>query len=189
MLRETGIIRATTATNERLGWPTGSSSFQPDYPVEARSRHNQGKGLFRITLDVNTGSVTNVVVVKSTGFSILDDSVIRAIRLWRWRPGKWKEVEIPVAFTLGSGRRPAGSAEDLTARGKANYLKGDNASAINAFNEAIRLRPTFAEAYIMRGSIYQAVGQRDKALADFNEAIRLGPKIRTRVLRPCNSRR
>jgi TonB family protein len=150
-------------------------AVQPGYPVEARARHNQGTGVFRITLDVNTGSVTSVVVVRSTGFSILDDSAITAIRLWRWRPGKWKEVEIPVAFTLGSRRHSAGSDEDLTSRGKAYYLKGDNASAIKAFNEAIRLRP-FVEAYIMRASTYQAIGQRDKALADFNEAIRLDPK-------------
>jgi TonB family protein len=148
---------------------------QPGYPVEARARHNQGTGVFRTTLDVNTGSVTNVVVVKSTGFSTLDDSAIRAIRLWRWRPRKWKEVEMPVAFTLGSRLHPVGSAEDLTSRSKA-YLKGDNASAIKAFNEAVRLRPTFVEAYIMRASTYQAVGQLEKALADFNEAIRLDPK-------------
>jgi TonB family protein len=163
--------------DKRAPWMVDRIKFvQPNYPVHARARHKQGTGVFRISLDVNTGSVTKVLVVKSTGFSVLDDSAIKAIRLWRWRPGKWKEVETSVAFTLGSGRHPAGSAEDLTSRGKAYYLKGDNASAIKAFDEAIRLRPAFVEPYIMRASTYQAVGQHDKALADFDEAIRLDPK-------------
>ncbi len=163
--------------DKRAPWMADRIKFvQPGYPVETRARHNQGTGVFRITLDINTGSVTNVVVAKSTGFSILDDSAIRAIRLWRWRPGKWKEVEMPVAFTLGSRRHPAGSAEDLTSRGTAYYLKGDKASAIKAFDETIRLHPTSAEPYIMRGSAYQLQGASEKALADFSRAIQLDPK-------------
>jgi tetratricopeptide (TPR) repeat protein len=69
-----------------------------------------------------------------------------------------------------------GSARQVTAQGTTQYLKGDNSSAIKAFDEAIRREPTLAEAYIMRGSAYQAEGQFSRALADFNEAIRLEPK-------------
>src|SRR5262245_27348322 len=56
---------------------------QPDYPAGARARHNQGTGFFRATLDLKTGSVTNVSVLKSTGSSELDTSAARAIRQWR----------------------------------------------------------------------------------------------------------
>ena len=107
---------------------------------------------------------------------MLDDSAVRAIRLWQWRPGKWKEIEIPVTFTLGPHGHYRGSSTGPTAQGTASYRKGNDASGVKAYDEAIRLQPTSVEACIMRGSAYQAEGQRDKALADFDEAIRLQPK-------------
>jgi TonB family protein len=70
----------------------------PRYPSEARSQHMAGTGLFRLTLDMSTGSVAKVTVIKSTGKSILDNSAIDAFRQCRWKPGKWKEIEIPVVF-------------------------------------------------------------------------------------------
>ena len=59
-----------------------------------------GKGWFRIYLDLNTGYVTQFRVFKSTGFDALDSSAIAAFRHWRWTPGKWKEIELPVAFKI-----------------------------------------------------------------------------------------
>lgn len=70
----------------------------PRYPYEARSRHITGSGLFRLTLDMSTGSVAKVTVIKSTGKSVLDSSAIDAFRQCRWKPGKWKEIDIPVVF-------------------------------------------------------------------------------------------
>jgi TonB family protein len=70
----------------------------PRYPPEARSQHMTGTGLFRLTLDMSTGSVAKVTVIKSTGKSILDNSAIDAFRQCRWKPGKWKEIDIPVVF-------------------------------------------------------------------------------------------
>jgi TonB family protein len=51
-------------------------------------------------LDVNTGLVTKVDLLKSTGYRNLDDSAAQALRYWRWKPGKWKEIDMPVEFTL-----------------------------------------------------------------------------------------
>jgi TonB family protein len=59
----------------------------------------QGSGLFQLKLDLKTGYVTNVTVAKSTGFAELDTSAVAALRKWRWKPGKWKEIEMAVAFT------------------------------------------------------------------------------------------
>jgi TonB family protein len=58
----------------------------------------QGSGLFQLQLDLKTGSVTNVTVVRSTGFAALDTLAVGALRKWRWKPGKWKEIEMSVAF-------------------------------------------------------------------------------------------
>jgi hypothetical protein len=48
--------------------------------------------------------------------------------------------------------------------------------ALADFNEAIRLDPKLANAYIGRGEDWRAKQEYDKALADDNEAIRLDPK-------------
>ena len=47
--------------------------------------------------------------------------------------------------------------------------------SLSAYNEAIRLRPDYPEAYNNRGNVKQAQGQLDEAIADYNEAIRLRP--------------
>jgi hypothetical protein len=60
---------------------------------------SQGRGLFQLQTDLKTGSVTNVTVVRSTGFAQLDTLAVGALRKWRWKPGKWKEIEMAVAFT------------------------------------------------------------------------------------------
>ena len=54
-------------------------------------------------------------------------------------------------------------------------LNGD--AAIVACNEAIRLNPKDAGAYLNRGVEWSAKGDNDRAIADFNEAIRLNPQL------------
>jgi TonB family protein len=80
-----------------------SQAFAPDHPYGDRSLHHQGKGLFQITLDTKTGAVTEIAVVKSTGFSSLDSAAIASLRHWRWKPGKWKQINLPIAFELSKG--------------------------------------------------------------------------------------
>ena len=57
--------------------------------------------MFQLNLDLKTGLVTRVTMIKSTGFPALDTSAVASLRQWRWKPGKWKEIEIGVAFTRG----------------------------------------------------------------------------------------
>lgn len=73
---------------------------KPEYPYNDRRLHHEGTALFRLTIDPKTGSTTNVAMIKSTGFPKLDDEAFNVVRRWRWRPGKWKEVGVPVVFTL-----------------------------------------------------------------------------------------
>jgi TonB family protein len=74
----------------------------PEYPHSERVYRHQGRGLIRLILDLRTGSVTNAVVVKSTGFGRLDQSATSAFKHWTWKPGKWKERYLPVTFQIGN---------------------------------------------------------------------------------------
>jgi TonB family protein len=71
----------------------------PNYPDRDRILRHKGEGLFRLTLDLKTGSVTKVTVIKTTGFPALDTSAVTSLRQWRWKAGKWRAIDIPVRFT------------------------------------------------------------------------------------------
>ena len=60
-------------------------------------------------------------------------------------------------------------------RGLMYYNKGDHDRAIADYNEVIRIKPDFAEAYNNRGVAYKNKGDYDRAIADYKEAIRLNP--------------
>ena len=49
--------------------------------------------MFRLVLDPSTGSVTKVIIVKSTGFSTLDYGASISLQKWRFKPGKWQQVD------------------------------------------------------------------------------------------------
>src|SRR4029077_9885350 len=74
----------------------------PVYSYGGRLTRRQGEGLFRISIDLKTGFVRQVTVVRSTGFWSLDTSAVNALNKWRWKPGTWKEVDMRVRFVMGS---------------------------------------------------------------------------------------
>ena len=76
---------------------------------------------------------------------------------------------------------PAVAQEELTAqqwfeRGRDAYFEGDLQSALQAYDEAIRLQPEFCDAWVDRGTTRLAEGDLEGALEDYNQAIRLKPK-------------
>ena len=72
---------------------------RPDYPQEARSRRIAGNGVCLVLVDRASGRVTNASMQHSTGSSLLDNSVLRTLRTWRFKPGTVSKVNIPVEFT------------------------------------------------------------------------------------------
>jgi TonB family protein len=74
---------------------------RPKYPYEQRVRYIGGMGVVRVTLDLSTGAVSNATMVRSTGVPALDSSAMTAFHQWQWRPGKWKEIDVPITFASG----------------------------------------------------------------------------------------
>src|SRR5438132_230071 len=72
---------------------------RPKYPYEQRARYVGGIGMVRVTLDLSTGTLSKVVMVRSTGVPVLDSSAMEAFRQWQWKPRTWKEIDVPIIFT------------------------------------------------------------------------------------------
>jgi len=76
----------------------------PHYPYQSMSRDPalwtrdlQGDGLFRLSIDLKTGHVSQITIIKSTGSAILDTASTSAFKRWVFKPGKWKEIIVPTA--------------------------------------------------------------------------------------------
>lgn len=72
----------------------------PAYPFIAKYRHWEGSGVFRVKIDQARGKVLDVKVRKSTGFKVLDDSSIIALKSWVFKPNHLKEADVPITFKL-----------------------------------------------------------------------------------------
>jgi periplasmic protein TonB len=77
---------------------------RPPYPQEARSRRIGGSGVCVVSVDAS-GTVTEVSMARSTGSPLLDKSVLRTVRTWRFKPGTVGKVSVPVDFTLEGDSR------------------------------------------------------------------------------------
>ncbi len=62
-------------------------------------------------------------------------------------------------------------------RGAAHLAKGEYDQAIACFDEALRIEPSFAEAYCNRGTAYYEKGYFDAAISDFSKAIEIEPSF------------
>lgn len=90
-----------TEWGKRPPWQADLTKMVPPaYPYEARRARQQGSGVFRLQLDLATGRVTKATVLKSTGIAMLDNSALWALRRWQSKPGRWREIEFPISFSL-----------------------------------------------------------------------------------------
>lgn len=80
---------------------------RPYYPYEARRSRITGSGLLRIYVN-ETGKVTQVRILKSTGNRHLDDAGLNAFRQWRAKPGNRREVDMPLVFVLSDAQNDPG---------------------------------------------------------------------------------
>lgn len=80
------------------------------------------------------------------------------------------------SWLLQSGRLTEGYLTFASIkRGRAYFRKNQGDQAIRDFDQAIALRPDYADSYINRGLAYFWKGQLDQAIRDYGQAIVLAP--------------
>jgi protein TonB len=77
----------------------------PIYPAQARAERRQGTVILRLEVS-DSGNVSDVAVLISSGHTILDAAAVRAVRAWRFEPARatgravtWTG-RLPVRFLL-----------------------------------------------------------------------------------------
>jgi len=99
-----------TATESTIGLKESTvAEFRnnpaPKYPLEAVRNRWEGVVLLRLVV-AKTGRVRDVQVIESSGFAVLDQAAIEAVRRWQGRPARrWgravESVErLPIRFRL-----------------------------------------------------------------------------------------
>ncbi len=91
-----------------LAFPDYKVNPKPRYPMLARMKGYEGTIILRVFV-LESGGVGNVQLEKSSGYEILDESALNAVKDWIFIPGKkigepipsW--VTVPIKFQLKSG--------------------------------------------------------------------------------------
>ena len=66
--------------------------------------------------------------------------------------------------------------ESLVKEGEFYLSQWAHMGAFGAFNEAIKINPRYAKAYLMRGEAYRDIGKIDESIYDYSKAIEIDPR-------------
>ncbi len=98
----------TQGSNNTLAYPDYNHNPKPKYPRVARKRGYEGEVKLNVFVLPN-GKVGKIEVLRPSGYKILDEEAIEAVKSWIFIPGKqdgreissW--VTVPITFQLKSG--------------------------------------------------------------------------------------
>jgi TonB family protein len=104
---------ALAAENTTAVWSDGHTSALSDdelvryataspsagYPEEARKKKLSGSGLYELQINKG-GTTTAVAIVKSSGSAVLDQAARSAFLKWRFTPGVFRTVRVPVNWSV-----------------------------------------------------------------------------------------
>ncbi len=92
------------------------SAPPPYFPPAAKAAHQQGETLLEVDVDAS-GNVTGATVKKSSGFPLLDEAAMQAVRAWKFDPARRNEVAVPsrtlqsIEFKAPPGNPPPGPGQ------------------------------------------------------------------------------
>lgn len=69
------------------------------YPEEAQQKKLTGSGVYELRIN-QAGATTSVAIVKSSGSRVLDTAATTAFRKWRFKPGTFRAIRIPVSWSV-----------------------------------------------------------------------------------------
>jgi TonB family protein len=139
------------------------------YPDESRRQYETGDILVGYDVGVD-GAISNVHVLKGSGFQRLDDAALSCVReAFRNTPALLKGVPVAspnhqaiIRFSISQPE----SAEDFYDRGVVLGERGDTNQALSDLTMAIALAPAAADPYRARAVVYDKLGQKNLAAAD-----------------------
>jgi len=85
--------------------PEYGTNKKPEYPLVARRRGYEGEVVFNVQV-LDDGNVGDLEIVKTSGYTVLDNSALNALKKWKFVPGKFNGkfipswVKIPIQFRL-----------------------------------------------------------------------------------------
>ena len=85
--------------------PEYGANKKPDYPLVARRRGYEGEVVYNVQV-LNDGNVGEMQLLKTSGYTVLDNSAYNALKKWKFIPGKLEGeyvaswVKVPILFKL-----------------------------------------------------------------------------------------
>lgn len=73
----------------------------PSFPTRARFDWVRGWGIFQFIVNYETGRVTSVNVLRTTGSGLLDNSIVHTFRIWRFQPHTIRTLTTRFGFMFG----------------------------------------------------------------------------------------
>ncbi len=104
--RPGGSLSARPGVGEIRARPDYRHNPEPDYPLSARRRRQEGLVVLRVIVTTK-GRASRVELKQSSGFVILDEAAVRAVAEWEFEPARIgespleSEIEVPVRFKIG----------------------------------------------------------------------------------------
>ncbi len=89
--------KSVLTDEELVRYATASPSA--GYPEEAQKKKLAGSGVYELQVNPR-GGTTAVTIVKSSGSAVLDQAARSAFLKWRFRPGVFQSVRIPVSWAV-----------------------------------------------------------------------------------------
>ena len=103
----------------------------------------------------------------------MDSSVFTNLYLRSTRKLYLLFILILCAAGPANGQKPRDAAASHLKQGHRLSAQGDHKRAMDSYDEAIKLRPNWAEAYLQRGFALRMKGSLDEAINDFDKATSL----------------
>jgi TonB family protein len=167
-----------------------------NYPSTLREKMIGGKSYIKFVVD-SSGNITNVEVVRSSGFSEFDAEALRVVKsMPRWVPGKQngKPVNVyfnlPVSFSLSGepyivyniGNKDVDYVKSIN-----QYQSGEKSAAIESLEKALEKSPLDADVLYNLGVIRLQKKDKKKGCQYLKKAVELNHKTAEKVINSfCN---